>query len=379
MTVDGTIAVTGFASGDVPDAGDCVEITRTDGAEGTYCLPGESTGGESGAPSSSPPSSSAPPVTAVPGAPQFLAATEGTKALSLSWIAPDNDGGAAITDYVIEYKATADSTWTVAEDGTSSSTSFTLNVTNAGTKYDVRVSAVNSAGAGSSVSVSNKQPIPAIGDNVYGGYYAGMIDTTGSGGSRYLVIAGPKSLEKSGASFVWRASNSSNVPSATLNSWDGLTATAAMAAVGGLTYPAAEYAYSRSFSSTDGGSRWYLPAKDEFELLYRNLKPTTATNSTLYGPAGGNPSSSPVGATYTSTAPGQTGVSLFREGNSQALSGWYWTSTAFIEPGFTTVSGAWLQMVDGFTGGGSSRAGAQTGTQQNDTDMVLRPVRRVTF
>jgi prepilin-type N-terminal cleavage/methylation domain-containing protein len=44
VTVDGVISVTGFTSGQVPSAGDCVIITREDGSEGQTCLPGESDG-----------------------------------------------------------------------------------------------------------------------------------------------------------------------------------------------------------------------------------------------------------------------------------------------------------------------------------------------
>ncbi len=43
-------------------------------------------------------------------------------------------------------------------------------------------------------------------------------------------------------------------------------------------------AYCRNLTfPSDGGSRWYLPAKNELELLYRNLKPTTEPHYSATG------------------------------------------------------------------------------------------------
>ena len=89
----------------------------------------------------------------VPGMPTGLVETSHTgTTVSLSWNAPSNNGGLSISDYVIEYKEVAASSWNVFNDGTSSSTSATVTGLNKGTKYVFRVSAVTDEGNGISTA-----------------------------------------------------------------------------------------------------------------------------------------------------------------------------------------------------------------------------------
>ena len=231
--------------------------------------------------------------------------------------------------------------------------------------------------------------LPAIGDNVYGGYYAGMIDTTRSGvilgtdasqtGRKYLLIVAPKSLEAA-PGLRWRTTNAAG-PTGVRTRWDGLTATVAMKNAG-TVYEAATYCHDLTFPS-DGGSRWYLPAIDELELLYRNLKPTTTNNSTSFWTSaagsfpyngaqvqfGVNPSSDPTGTAYTSTVPGRTGLALFQSGGAQAFepttNPYYWAATEY------DAFDAWFQDF------GSSGTGYQNVTSKNIAFSRVRPVRRV--
>ena len=84
-----------------------------------------------------------------PSVPTGLAAgTATSSAVPLSWSAPASNGGAAITDYVVQYKASASGTWLTFADGTSTTTSATVTGLTAATAYDFRVAAVNSVGAG---------------------------------------------------------------------------------------------------------------------------------------------------------------------------------------------------------------------------------------
>lgn len=224
--------------------------------------------------------------------------------------------------------------------------------------------------------------LPNIGDNVYGGYFAGVIDTTATGGSRYMLICAPAASRL--ATSYWKTANSAG-PAATRTRWDGLTATDAMYAAGPTTYPAAKHCTELSYPS-DGGSHWYLPALDEAELLYRNLKPLTTANyvGAMYYVTGGypystvttdqvgyNPSSSPQGAAYTTSNPAQTSLALFQSGGAQALysgsgSVQMWTSTE------GTTARAWFVYVGGATNGR---------TLVNDKIGQLRvcPVRRIPF
>ena len=89
------------------------------------------------------------PITAAiaPSAPTSLAGNASSGQVALTWNAPLN-GGAAITDYVVEYKLSSDSSWTTFADGVSASTGATVTGLTNGISYDFRVSATNSIGTG---------------------------------------------------------------------------------------------------------------------------------------------------------------------------------------------------------------------------------------
>lgn len=90
-----------------------------------------------------------------PGTPTSLSATPGSDDVDLTWVAPASNGGQSITDYLIEYKLSADSTWTIFPDGSSTSTSVTVTGLDDSSDYNFRVSAVNSNGYGSSATTSS--------------------------------------------------------------------------------------------------------------------------------------------------------------------------------------------------------------------------------
>jgi fibronectin type 3 domain-containing protein len=83
----------------------------------------------------------------VPGAPTLNSATGGTNTVTLSWSAPTNSGGAAISGYRI-YRSTASGTETLLTTlGTQ--TSYTDTGLSAGITYYYQVTALNSVGEGS--------------------------------------------------------------------------------------------------------------------------------------------------------------------------------------------------------------------------------------
>lgn len=100
----------------------------------------------------------------LPGAPISVTATSGAGIVNLAWTAPASDGGAAITDYVIEVQDPVTLTWSTYADGTSDATSAVLRGYSIGTAYDIRVSAVNAAGQGAASSVVSGTPgsMPAL-------------------------------------------------------------------------------------------------------------------------------------------------------------------------------------------------------------------------
>ncbi|MES2623393.1 MAG: fibronectin type III domain-containing protein [Patescibacteria group bacterium] len=88
-----------------------------------------------------------------PSVPTSVNGTASSTAVRLSWTAPA-DGNSAITDYIVDYKATASSTWTTANDGVNTNTFATVSNLINGTAYDFRVAAVNAIGTGSSSATS---------------------------------------------------------------------------------------------------------------------------------------------------------------------------------------------------------------------------------
>ena len=199
------------------------------------------------------------------------------------------------------------------------STTYYISVRYNGTTY-------GSSGYASSSFTTASAFIPTtIGQAWGGGYYAGVIKV---GTTRYALIVAPKSTQTTGA-FKTSADATANTQSVN----DGWTNTNSM---NNSSHPAAQYCRNMT---AGGYTDWYLPSRDELELCYRNLKPTT-DNNTVYAAStytsnlnlanGTNPDSDPAGAAYTTTNPAQTTVTTFRSGGVEAFdAAWYWTSTEY--------------------------------------------------
>ena len=85
-----------------------------------------------------------------PSAPTGLAATaDGQTEIDLSWSAPSDDGGAAITGYRIEVSTNGSSWSDLVADTGSTTTTYSHTGLSAGSMRHYRVSAINSAGTGS--------------------------------------------------------------------------------------------------------------------------------------------------------------------------------------------------------------------------------------
>ena len=104
-----------------------------------------------------------------PGAPQGLtAAANGTSRMDLSWRAPPNDGGAAITGYRIEVSEDLKSWNDLVADTRSTATTYFHTSLTAGSTRHYRVSAINSAGTGPASNIatgitdSGSQPAPDL-------------------------------------------------------------------------------------------------------------------------------------------------------------------------------------------------------------------------
>jgi hypothetical protein len=157
--------------------------------------------------------------------------------------------------------------------------------------------------------------LPAIGSPVPGGFFAGAFRLNGV---CYGLAIAPKAQGRHDDA-PWNDNWDRVAGAESLN--DGLANTEAMAAAGSKV---AQWARAQII---DGHSDWYIPAQDELELLYRNLKPTASENY-LYGRSGVNVSATPPTYPYAADQPTQTPLALFQEGGAEALDPvWYWSST----------------------------------------------------
>ncbi len=186
----------------------------------------------------------------------------------------------------------------------------------------------------------------AAGTPFEGGFYVGRIRV---GDDLYALIVSPKT-EGDAEGGVWGKYGQA-VPGAR-SFCDGLANTLAMAEAGSAIAQAALKL------EINGYTDWYIPSRDELELLYRHLKPTTDEN---YRWRGDNPSSVPPGYCYEEQSPAQTSVAAFQEGGAEALEeAWYWSSTQ------GSARGAWSQFASN---------GRQYTFDESDTGRV-RAVRR---
>ena len=143
---------------------------------------------------------------------------------------------------------------------------------------------------------------PELGDAYEGGYFGGQIN---DGGTIYDLVVSPKAsgFTTTGNDYSGSASTSSRT--------NGPSNTSSMASLG---------ASGASFCNnlTIGGySDWYMPARDELEVLYYNLKPSTDSNNTSFGT---NTNAVPSrNSNYTSGDPTRTSVLIFQGTNAEAF------------------------------------------------------------
>ncbi len=174
-------------------------------------------------------------------------------------------------------------------------------------------------------TISTNTDIPTIiGTPFAGGYYAGRIRV---GDDVFALVVAPKAAGENHAALN---KDLARVDGA-LSFFDGAANTTALAAAG------SELAKWAQGLAIGGFTDWYLPSRDELEMLYRAFKPTAEEN---YCGSGDNPSSVPVGYAYSLDAPAQTGVEVFRDSSSESFAeDWYWSSTQYAG----VESYAWFQ------------------------------------
>jgi hypothetical protein len=268
----------------------------------------------------------------VPNAPTIGTATSAsTTSLSIAFTAPTNVGGSAITSYLATAKRTSDGVLFTASGASSPITVTGLT----SVPFTVTVVAINAYGPSTSSAASNSvTPSMQAGDAFGGGFFAGQIGV--SGVATHNLVIGPVASAQSTLQFKIVATGGDST-----STIDGSTNSAAM---NSATYPAAQFCEGLNIG---GFTDWYLPAVNELEVCYYNLKPTTDTNN----PSSGiNPNSVPVrSSNYPSGDPAQTSAALFITGTgAEAFTNLqYWTSTQSTYAG----SGRYQRFSNGFQDG----------------------------
>ena len=272
-----------------------------------------------------------------------------TTSLSIAFTAPSNVGGSAITSYIATAKRTSDGVLFSTSGASSPITVTGLTAV----PFTVTVVAVNSYGPSASSAASNSvTPSIPIGSALGGGYFAGQISTAGNGIADYNLIIGPIA---SAQSYL----QGKTVNTATTGTASVIDGPANSAAMNDVLHPAAQFCEGLTIG---GFSDWYMPAKNELEVCYYNLKPTTASNDTS---AGINANAVPARAsTYTAGDPAQTTATDFRNtGAEDFIVDYYWSSTQSpATPGALFRQ----QFVNG-----------QTNIQYKNLSQYVRAVRRV--
>jgi hypothetical protein len=171
-------------------------------------------------------------------------------------------------------------------------------------------------------------PVPDIGAAYEGGFFAGQIGVSGVA-THNLVIGPVASAQSSGKQ--WKIVNTSTAGTSSV-----IDGPANSAAMNDISHPAAQFCEGLTIG---GFSDWYMPAKNELEVCYYNLKPTTKNN---YTPSGINANAVPARASdYTTGTPAQTSATDFQSTGAEDFGTVnYWSST---ENGATV---AWYQTFD---------------------------------
>jgi hypothetical protein len=260
---------------------------------------------------------------AKPNAPTIGTATAtGSTTATVAFTAPANDGYSTITSYTAT-SSPSGITGTLSQAG---SGTITVSGLTASTSYTFTVTATNILGTSAASSASNsittqEAPPTVIGQAYGGGFYAGQIGVSGVA-THYLVV-GPASSAQLTSVLYKNARSATPGAESDIN---GPQNTADMVADGNATvYPAAHFCNDLV---TGGYSDWYMPAFNELEVCYYNLKPEVTINNTS---SGINPNAVPArSSNYTTIDPPRTSSLAFRAAGAQAfINQGYWCSTEY--------------------------------------------------
>ena len=190
-----------------------------------------------------------------PDAPTIGTAVAGDAQATVSFTAPSSDGGSAITSYTAT-SSPGDFTGTISQSG---SGSIIVSGLTSGTAYTFTVTATNAIGTSLASAVSNSVviPQPQLGD-FYGGGIVFYLDGNGGG-----LIAAPSDQP----SATWGCYGQSIGGTGTAVG-TGAANTTAIVSGCSETAIAARICADLTLGEYDD---WFLPSKDELNLMYDNI------------------------------------------------------------------------------------------------------------
>ncbi len=181
-----------------------------------------------------------------------------------------------------------------------------------------------------------------IGQAFGGGFYAGKINVSGT---QYYLIVAPKAYGEA-TGKLW---GTYNVNAGTTSTIDGASSTATLVSLGS-DYQAANFCNSlNAGGGLNGYTDWYMPAKNELEVLYYFLKPTTTANDTTSGANINAVSPEPYNTNYTTSNPSQTSAVAFRSGGSEVFQTVYPTDI-YMSTTQYDIGGYWMQYFETYAG-----------------------------
>ena len=228
-TETGGSDVTGYTATATPDGAFCLSTSAltcditglTNGTAYTFRVKATNA---NGAGSNSSASASVTPVT-TPGVPTSLSGAADDASVVLSWTAPTDTGGTAVTDYTVESSSDSGTTWTAFSHDASTTASLRVTGLTNGTAYSFRVSAVNAVGTGTASSTASATPVTTP---------TAATSVAGTAGDTQVALTWTAPTDNGGTAITDYTVESSSDSTTWTTFADG-TSTTASATVTGLT------------------------------------------------------------------------------------------------------------------------------------------------